>query len=32
MIRDDQVYIQDIIESIEIIMDYVEGKSETDLK
>lgn len=32
MIRDDQVYIQDIIESIEIIMDYVEGKSETDFE
>ncbi|SKC11040.1 HepT-like ribonuclease domain-containing protein [Dyadobacter psychrophilus] len=32
MIRDDRVYIRDIIESIEIINDYVTGKSERDFE
>ena len=32
MKRDDRVYIQDIIDSIEIITDYVSGKTETDFE
>lgn len=32
MIRDDRVYIQDIIDSIEIISDYVDGTSEKDFE
>jgi uncharacterized protein with HEPN domain len=32
MMRDDRVYIQDIIDSIEIITDYVNGKSEKDFE
>ncbi|MEO6281923.1 MAG: hypothetical protein ABIN80_20040 [Dyadobacter sp.] len=32
MKRDDRVYIQDIIDSIEIITDYVNGKSEKDFE
>ena len=32
MTRDDNVYIEDIIDSIEIILDYVDGKSEKDFE
>jgi uncharacterized protein with HEPN domain len=32
MMRDDRVYIQDIIDSIEIIMGYVHGKSEAEFE
>lgn len=32
MIRDDTVYIQDIIDSIEIIAEYINGKSELDFE
>ena len=32
MIRDDNVYIEDIIDSIEIILNYVDGKSENDFE
>ena len=32
MTRDDNVYIQDIIDSIEIILMYVDGKSENDFE
>ncbi|MCF2506648.1 DUF86 domain-containing protein [Dyadobacter sp. CY107] len=32
MIRDDLVYVQDIVESIEIINDYVNAKSEKDFE
>ena len=32
MTRDDNVYIQDIIDSIEIIINYVDGKSENDFE
>ena len=32
MIRDDTVYVQDIIDSIEIIAEYVHGKSEMEFE
>jgi uncharacterized protein with HEPN domain len=32
MTRDDNVYIEDIIDSIEIILNYVDGKSEHDFE
>ncbi|KAA0990788.1 HepT-like ribonuclease domain-containing protein [Dyadobacter aurulentus] len=32
MIRDDSVYIDDIIQSIQIIQEYLEGKTESDFE
>ncbi|WP_221389685.1 DUF86 domain-containing protein [Dyadobacter sp. NIV53] len=32
MTRDDNVYTQDIVDSIEIILNYVDGKSENDFE
>lgn len=32
MTRDDHVYLQDIVDSIEIIVDYLDGKTEMDFE